>query len=155
MIGWIRRLFRKREPPARAVHMFQKSEPLLTEEGVTVELIDGWRIESAEARVVLLFAVDQPDVRDCQLIFRAQMKAWNLEKGGYLAMECAGPWGRVYAKGTKDRIRGTGGWARYEICAALGKKARPDCVTLSFVFDGPGVVWLKDVELLYVPHGEA
>ena len=48
-------------------------------------------------------------------------------------------------------MSGTAEWARYEIPFYLKEGQIPDLIKLNFVLEGPGTVWLRNVELLKTP----
>lgn len=153
MLDWLKALFRPPEPagPAQRVRAFASSDRPITQDGVTADS-NGWRIESREQRIVRLFEVPNPGIDQSILIYRAQMKTSNLEKGAYLEMWCrfAGQ-GEFFSKGLHHRVKGTTEWASYETPFYLKKGQRPDLLKLNVVFEGAGAAWIKDVEVLHTP----
>jgi hypothetical protein len=60
--------------------------------------------------------------------------------------------GEFFSKGLDQKVRGTTGWATYEIPFFFNKGERADLVKLNVAFEGPGgSVTIKDVELLKGP----
>jgi hypothetical protein len=153
MFKWVKSLFRPPKPagPPERIRLFGASDKPITEDGVDVEE-GGWRIESQEKRTVRLFEVSEPGVEQCMLTYRAQLKAADVEGGGYLEMWCRLPGrGEFFSKGLHNKVQGTTDWASYEIPFFLKKGQRPDLIKLNLVFEGAGTVWMKDVELLRAP----
>jgi hypothetical protein len=50
--------------------------------------------------------------------------------------------------GYKQAVSGTVNWARYEIPLYLKRDQKPNLIKLNVFVEGPGTVWLRDVELL-------
>ena len=48
-------------------------------------------------------------------------------------------------------MKGTTGWASYETPFYLIRGQRPDLIKLNLVVEGPGTVWIRDVELFRTP----
>jgi hypothetical protein len=48
-------------------------------------------------------------------------------------------------------VSGTVDWARYETPFYLKRDQKPDLIKLNVVVEGPGTVWLRNVELLKTP----
>ena len=62
-----------------------------------------------------LFEISRPGVEDCRVIYRAKLKAENLQGYAYLEMWCRMPSGGEYfLKGIRSRVTGTSNWASYE-----------------------------------------
>ena len=56
-----------------------------------------------------------------------------------------------FSKGYQQAVSGTVDWARYEIPFHLKRGQKPDLIKLNVVVEGPGTVWLRNVELLKTP----
>lgn len=150
MLDWLRSLFRPPEPagPAQRIRLFGPADRPITRDGVTVDQ-GGWRIESREKRTVQLFEVADPGAEQCILTYRVQMKTENVQGGAYLEMWCRFPGrGEFFSRGLHHKVKGTTGWASYENPFFLKKGQRPDLLKLNLAVEGPGSVWLKDVEVL-------
>ena len=153
MFEWLKARFKQPEPagPPQKVRGFSSSDRPITQDGVAMEQ-NGWRIESRERRTVRLFEVPNPGVEQCTVTYRARMKTANLQGGAYLEMWCRLPGrGEFFSKGLHQKATGTTEWASYEIPFYLKKGQRPDLIKLNLVFDGPGTVWMKELELLRTP----
>lgn len=113
----------------------------------------GWRIEAGAAGSVRLFEIPGETCDACRLIYRAKIKATDLTSPAYLEMWVRAPGkGEFFSKGLDQKVRGTTGWATYEIPFFFQKGERADLVKLNVAFEGAGgSVTVKDVELLKAP----
>lgn len=153
MFEWLKSMFKRPEPagPPQKVRGFSSSDRPITQDGVAVDQ-NGWRIESREKRTARLFEIPNPGVEQCILTYRARLKTANLQGGAYLEMWCRLPGrGEFFSRGLHQKAIGTTESASYEIPFYLKKGQRPDVIKLNLVFDGPGTVWIKDLELLQTP----
>ncbi|OFW10537.1 MAG: hypothetical protein A3H27_08785 [Acidobacteria bacterium RIFCSPLOWO2_02_FULL_59_13] len=153
MIGWLKSLFKGPEQVGlpSVLREFGPTHRPITHDGVSADQA-GWRIHSEEERTVRLFEVLHPNVEQCILTYRVQMKTENVKKGAYLEMWCQFPGrGEFFSKGLHHRVKGTVDWASYETPFYLRKGQRPDLVKLNVVMEGSGTLWLRYVELLQTP----
>ena len=153
MLQWLKSLFAMPQPagPAQTLRAFAPGEPTIAPERVHADQ-GGWRIDAAGEQAVRLFEVESPDVEQCLLTYRADMKTDSLCGRAYLEMWCRIPGrGEFFSKGLRQTASGTSDWARYEIPFYLKQRQRPDLIKLNLVVQGAGTVWLKNVELLQVP----
>jgi hypothetical protein len=96
--------------------------------------------------------VENPAVEQCLLTYRAELKAEDLQGRGFLEMWCRLPGrGEFFSKGYQQAVSGTVNWSRYEIPFHLKSGQKPDLIKLNVVVEGPGKVWVRDVELLKTP----
>ena len=148
-----RNLFKRPKPtgPPEVLRTFSSSDRPITQTGVTVEG-DSFRIDVASEGSVPLFEIPDPSVESCVLTYRAKLRTADVERGAYLEMWCRVPdRGEFFSKGLHDKLRGTTDWSSHEIPFLLKKGQRPDLVKLNVAFEGPGTVWIRDVELLRTP----
>jgi hypothetical protein len=153
LLRWLKSLFKQPEPagPPEPVRVFGISDQPLTRDDVARDE-DAWRIDFQEERSVRLFEVEEPGVEQCLLTYRAQVRTANAQGRVYLEMWCrvAGR-GEFFSKGIHHAVEGTTDWASYEIPFFLRRGQRPDLIKLNVVSEGPGTVWIKDLELLRTP----
>ena len=154
MLNWLKSRFAGPKPagPPQMLRTFGSNQPTITQSGIRVE--NGvWQIDArAEEQTIRLFEVEIPDVEQCLLTYRAELKAEELQGRAFLEMWCRMPGrGEYFSKGYKQAVSGTVDWARYEIPFFLERDRRPDLVKLNVVVEGPGTVWLRNVELLKTP----
>jgi hypothetical protein len=130
------------------IQKFGAADKPITQEQVTAEQ-GGWRIQAKENRTVRLFEVANPGVEDCTVLYRAQLKAANLQGRAYLEMWCRLPGrGEFFSRGLFQPVSGTTDWATHEIPFFLKKGERPDLIRLNLVVEGKGTAWIKHIELL-------
>src|SRR5215204_3168733 len=139
MLNWLKSRFAGPKPagPPQMLRTFGSNQPTINQSGIRVE--NGvWQIDArAEERTIRLFEVENPAVEHCLLTYRAELKAEDLQGRG-----------EFFSKGYKQAVSGTVDWARYEIPFFLERDRRPDLIKLNVVVEGPGTVWLRNVELL-------
>lgn len=134
--------------PATLLRTFGSSDTPLTKDGINSDG-DGWRIESAESRTVLLFEVVDPGAENCMVIYRADIRTADVTGRAYLEMWCRLPGrGEFFSRGFHNAVKGTIDWTTCEIPFYLKKGHRPDLIKLNLVLEGSGTVWIKEVELL-------
>ena len=130
---------------------FSVRDKLISQDGVSIEK-DGWRIEAKEPRTVRLFEIAKPNVEDCRMLYRAQLKCEKLQGKAYLEMLCRPPEGGDYfSKDLEHPLSGTTDWSSYETPFYLLKGQRLDLIKLNLVIEGKGTVWIKDISLAKTP----
>jgi len=153
MFAKLRSLFQAPEPagPTEVIRRFTTADAPIDRS--TVHADDGaWRIQAGEPMTLRLYEVADPGAGQCQLTYRARMKGAGVAKRAYLEMWCRFPGrGEFFSKGLYQPLRGTSGWASYETPFYLKAGQRADLVKLNLVLEGPGTVWLADIELLRTP----
>ena len=154
MLEWLRNLFTSGPRPAgpsRTIRKFVAGEPTLTGDQITVAQ-DGWLIDARGDAVIRLFEIPDPQVEQCLLAYRAQMKSDGLSGRAFLEMWCRFPGrGEFFSKGIQRPISGTTDWSSYQISFYLKKGEQPDLIKLNLAIEGKGKVWIKDLELLATP----
>jgi hypothetical protein len=155
MLEMLKSFFRAPTPagPARTLHLFSDGDPVITQDGVSIDE-GAWRIESAGTRTVRLFElpVPQPGVEQCMVTYRSQIKTSDVQGKAYLEMWCRFPGrGEFFSRGLNQVASGTTGWASYETPFYLKRGQAPDLLKLNVVIEGPGTVWMRDVEVLVTP----
>jgi hypothetical protein len=154
MVNWLKSLFAGPKPagPPQVLRAFASDQPTITQSGIRVEN-GAWHIDAgAEEQAIRLFEVENPAVEHCLLTYRAELKAEGLQGRAFLEMWCRLPdRGEFFSKGYQQAVSGTVDWARYEIPFHLKRGQKPDLIKLNVVVEGPGTVWLRNVELLKIP----
>jgi hypothetical protein len=151
MLTWLKSLFGAPQPagPPRTIRKFQIGDPTLTRVSIAQ---DAWSIDSGGNETIRLFEIENPDVEQCLLTYRAKMKADGLSGRAYLEMWCRFPGrGEFFSKGVNQPVSGTTEWTSSEIPFFLKKSERPDLIKLNVAVEGKGRVLVKDVELLATP----
>lgn len=153
MLEWLKSMFGAPRPsgPTETIRAFRTSDATLSRDRVTVSG-EGWLVDSKAEQTIRLFEIQDPQVEQCLLTYRAKMKTDSLAGGAYLEMWCRLPGrGEFFSKGLHQKASGTTDWASYEIPFSLKKGQQPDLIKLNLVVGGKGKVWLKDVQLLRTP----
>ena len=154
MLNWLKSRFTgpKASGPQQVLRAFASDQPTITQSGIQVEN-GAWQIDArAEEQTIRLFEVENPAVEHCLLTYRAELKAEGLQGRAFLEMWCRLPdRGEFFSKGYQQAVSGTVDWARYEIPFHLKRGQKPDLIKLNVVVEGPGTVWLRNVELLKTP----
>jgi hypothetical protein len=154
MLDWLKNLFGGAPQPAgpsRTIRKFGTGDATLSRDQIKVAQ-DGWLIDSTSGGVIRLFELPDPQVEQCVVTYRAQIKSEGLSGRAYLEMWCRLPGsGEFFSKGLQQPVSGTTEWASYEIPFYLKKGQQPDLIKLNLVIEGRGKVWMRDVELLATP----
>jgi hypothetical protein len=155
MLGWLKSLFSSGVPepagPAQVVRAISIDEAPLTRDSVTREG-DAWQVRAEAPGHIRLYDVELPRLEQCLLTYRLRMRSRDVAKGAYLEMWCrvVGR-GEFFSKGVMQKVRGTTDWSEYEVPFYLRKGQQADLLKLGLTFDGPGTVWVKDVQVLQTP----
>jgi uncharacterized protein (TIGR03067 family) len=129
------------------IRAFDTSEPTITRDGV--EVADGgWKLTATSPRTVRLFDTPMPSMKPGPYFYRAKLKSENVTGRAYLEMWSRFPGeGEFFSRGFDKAIKGTNGWAEYEVPFYLKKGEQPDLVRLNVIIEGSGTVWIKDIEV--------
>jgi hypothetical protein len=99
-----------------------------------------------------LFDVPLNQVEQCVISYRFSIKTDNLQRAVYPELWCRIPErGQFFSRGLNCKVRGTNDWKTVEIPFFLQNGQRADLLHLNLVFEGPGSVRLKDIEVLATP----
>ena len=131
--------------------LFRSTDPTVSRDGITLAQ-DGWVVDSKEAQTVRLFEVQDPQVEQCLIAYKAMLKTEGLAGRAFLEMWCRLPGrGEFFSKGLDQAVHGTTDWGSYQIPFYLKKEQRPDLIKLNLTIEGTGRVWIKDIQLLKTP----
>ena len=153
MINRFKSIFSQPQPsgPPETIRLFGTTDRTLSQDAIMVAQ-EGWAVDAKEEQTIRLFEVQEPQVEQCLLTYRAKLKTTDLAGRAYLEMWCRLPGqGEFFSKGLHQAIKGTTDWASYEIPFSLKKGQRPDLIKLNLVIEGRGKVWLKDIQLIKTP----
>jgi hypothetical protein len=110
------------------------------------------KITATKPTVLRLFEIDDIDVHNATLIYRANLKTENVDGKVYLEMWCHFPGkGEFFSRGLATPLTGTTDWTTEETPFFLKKGERPDYVKLNLVIEGTGTVWIDAISLQRVP----
>ena len=155
MFELLRSFFRPLRPtgPQESIVIFTTADRLITQDGVTRDG-SAWRVDADAGRTVRLFEISGREVELAMLTYSAQLKTDNVRGGAYLEMWCRLPGrGEFFSRDLAHKVTGTNDWASYETPFHLRRGQTVDQIKLNVVLEGPGVVWVRDVQLFRTPLG--
>ncbi len=153
MWKWFKRFFQPPQPagPPVSLKSFATSETTIARDCVSVEG-DAWCVEVKSAQTVRLFELEDPDLEQCLVTYRASLRSEDLSGRAFLEMWCRFPGrGEFFSKGFQQSLTGTRDWASYEIPFWLKRGQRPDLIKLCVTLEGSGQLWLRDVQVTRTP----
>ena len=144
----MREVLKKTEITGVVLRSFSTSEATLSQD-LTVTADNAWFLSCTNAQVVRLFEVTNPDVEQCLLTYRAQLKTEGLQGRAYLEMWCRFPGrGEFFSRGLDHVVSGSTDWMTCQTPFLLKQGEKPDLIRLNLAVEGVGKVWMRDVELL-------
>jgi hypothetical protein len=97
---------------------------------------------------VRLFEVGGIEVENTVLLYRARLRAEEVQGRVYLEMWCRFPGsGEFFSRALESPLSGSTEWVSQETPFLLEKGQRPDLIRLNVVIEGSGTVWVDEVEL--------
>lgn len=155
MFELLRALLRPLRPtgPQESIVIFTTADRVIAEDGVSREAAV-WRIDAKEGRTVRLFEIAGREIERAMLTYAAQLRTQDARGGVYLEMWCrvAGR-GEFFSRDVAHKATGTNDWASYETPFHLRRGHVVDLIKLNVVLEGPGTVWVRDVQLFRTPLG--
>jgi hypothetical protein len=135
----------------QAMKTFSTAAPTISKD-LTVTDDKAWLADCQKAQTIRLFEVENPNVEQCVVTYRARLKTEKLTGRVYLEMWCRFPGkGEFFSRGLNHTLTGSNDWGWFETPFFLKNGERPDLIKLNLVVKGAGKVWVKDVELLKSP----
>ena len=123
---------------------FTTANPTISKD-VVVES-DAWSANCTKAQTFRLFEAPDPDVEECTVLYRAELKTEGLTGRAYLEMWCRFPGrGEFFSKGLNQVVTGSNDWSSFEIPFFLKKGERPDLIRLNLAVASTGWLWKKAV----------
>jgi len=156
MLSFLKSLFSPPKPsgPMKRLESFAGRTDTISTDIVTAEP-DALRIDATGKKVVArLFEYPIPASDQCMLTYRAEFKTDGVEGKTYLEMWCRLPgMGEFFSRGLHNAVSGTNEWSTIEIPFYLKRGQTPDLLKLNVVVEGPGTVWVKNIEIHRTPLG--
>ncbi len=122
------------------------------DEQVTSDGNGSLKITAADSVVIQLFEVDDIDIEDTRLLYRAQVKTERITGLAFLEMWCGfKDKGEFFSRDLQTPSTGDKDWSIEETFFFLKKGENPDNVRLNLVVQGTGIVWIDDIHLLKAP----
>jgi hypothetical protein len=110
------------------------------------------RIEAADSTIVRLYDLENIDVEDARLNYRAHLRTQDVEGLVFLEMWCRFPGiGEFFSRALESPLTGTVEWTTQETPFFLREGQNPDLVRLNLVITGPGTVWIDDIVISKTP----
>ena len=107
------------------------------------------RVATQEPTVVRLFEINNPDIENASLIYRARVRSKDFEGLVLLEMWCSFPGkGEFFSRNVQSPLTGTTEWTTEETAFFLYKGENPDYIKLNLVVNGKGTAWIDDIHLL-------
>ena len=109
-------------------------------------------VEATEWETKSLFDVPLNHCDQCLLTYCFRIKADRLSKAVYPELWCRIPErGKFFSRGLDRKIRQAGDWVEVELPFYLQSGQHADLLQLNLVFEGPGLVRMKDIEVRSTP----
>lgn len=109
------------------------------------------RISTVWPTTICLGEVQNLNVENAQIIYRARVKSEKLEGTAFLEMWCHVGGGQYFSRGMNSVVSGTMDWRILQTPFFLQPGQRAKKATLNIVINGKGTVWVDDVHLLKEP----
>jgi hypothetical protein len=109
------------------------------------------RISTVWPTTVCLGEVQELNVENARIIYRAKVKSEKLEGTAFLEMWCHVGGGQYFSRGTNSVVTGTMDWTTLQAPFFLQPGQSAKKATLNIVINGKGTVWVDDVHLLKEP----
>jgi hypothetical protein len=106
------------------------------------------RISTVWPTTICLGEVQELNVENAQIIYRAKVKSEKLQGTAFLEMWCHVSGGQYFSRGVNSVVSGTMEWRILQTPFFLQPGQRAKKVTLNIVINGKGTVWVDDVHLL-------
>ena len=137
--------------PPRPLRNLKSADAIINQESVT--LIDDFLVvEMAQEGSVRLYEMHEPEVDNCILTYRAELKTEDALGRVFLTMWCRFPGrGEFHSKGIHHALKGVKDWASYETPYFLKPGQTPDLIKLNLESEGRCKVWFRNPELLFTP----
>ena len=131
---------------------------VLTRDGVAIDRAvtsDGngsLRIQEAEPKIVHLYDLENVDVEDARLTYRAKLRTDKVDGPVFLEMWCRFPGlGEFFSRALQSPLSGTTEWTSQETHFFLREGQNPDLIKLNLVIGGSGTVWIDDIVVCESP----
>lgn len=109
------------------------------------------RISTEIPIVVRLYKLDNPDIHDLTLIYKAFVKTKGLRGNVFLEMRITFEKTIQIARGMASKISSDTEFTEIDTIFFLKKRHFPESVELNLVIEGRGTVWIDDIRLYKGP----
>jgi len=117
--------------------------------GVSSDGMGSLRIDAAAPVHIRLLELNNVDIEQAVLIYRAKLRAENLNGRAYLEMWCRFPgMGEYFSRDLETPLTGSVNWTSEETPFFIKEGQNPDLIKLNLVVEGTGTVWIDDIHLV-------
>jgi hypothetical protein len=117
--------------------------------GISYDSNGSIKIVSQRQAVAYLYDTGDLDIEDTVIIYRARLKAEDLQGTAYLQMWCVFEGkGEYFSKGLDFTVSGTKDWVEVQTPFMLKKGENPVNIKLQIVVVGSGTVWIDDIRII-------
>jgi len=109
------------------------------------------RISTVWPTTICLGEVQDLNVENARLIYRARVKSEKLEGTAFLEMWCHVGGGQYFSRGMNSVVSGTMDWRTLQTPFLLQPEQSAKKATLNIVINGKGTVWVDDVHFVKEP----
>jgi hypothetical protein len=109
------------------------------------------RISTMWPTTICLGEVQDLNVENARLIYRARVKSEKLEGTAFLEMWCHVGGSQYFSRGMNSVVSGTRDWKTLQTPFFLQPGQSAKKATLNIVINGKGTVWVDDVHLVKEP----
>ncbi|AFZ58226.1 hypothetical protein H6G54_19615 [Anabaena cylindrica FACHB-243] len=163
-VGELEKLLAIPEPaaPFTTIYKFPITEPTITKGGIAVAgenlQIEAYKDENQPffnttetLRNVILFEVPEPNLKECVLACQFSAKAVNAAQSINVSLGFSkkGEW--TTTKGWFKGVSVSDDFCFYEVRAYFKKETDPMNIQISVKFESPGILLIRDIELLQAP----
>ena len=109
------------------------------------------RISTVWPTTICLGEVQELNVENAQIVYRAKVKSERMEGNVFLEIWCHVGGGQYFSRGLNSVVSGTMDWRTLQTAFFLQSGQIAEKATLNIVINGKGTVWVDDVHLLKKP----
>lgn len=109
------------------------------------------RISTVWPTTICLGEVQEFNIENTRVVFRAKVKSEKLKGTAFLEMWCHVGGGQYFSRGMDSVVTGTMNWKTLQTPFSLQPGQSAKKVTLNIVINGKGTVWVDDVHLVKEP----
>jgi hypothetical protein len=106
------------------------------------------RISTVWPTTICLGEVQELNVENARIIYRAKVKSEKLAGAAFLEMWCHVGGGQYFSRGLNSVVKGTMDWTTLQTSFYLQPGQSAKKATLNIVINGKGTVWIDDIHLV-------
>ncbi|RJP34189.1 MAG: hypothetical protein C4527_02775 [Candidatus Omnitrophota bacterium] len=107
-----------------------------------------------QALSIPLYTIPLKDIDNCTLLYNAEIRAESVSSKAYIEMLCLFEGGKEYfSRALDNALTGTGDWRSVKTPFFLKEGEQPSAARLGIRMEGPGTVWIRNLQLLQMETG--